>query len=275
MGQADRCSHLRQTYEKIAIEETDRRAALKIIVLIKEIIDPETVSCLQKELYGTIKGRYVMNPNDAFALEEALRLKDTYGGQVIVISLGREESEAMVRNALALGADRANLIISNSNDGISVSKILADNIRQEGRYDLILTSLVAVGENRGEIPGRISMLLGIPFVNQVNQIQINSKAITCERETETEIELVELSLPALAAVNARINTPRLPTVMNLLQVNKMSLQKFVLPYSFSANNENSAYQINASNRKRWIIEAPDSKAAVSFLIKAIVSEKVI
>lgn len=249
---------------------------MKILVLVKEVLDVESALVLHDE--NSVKGncaRYVINPYDELALEEALRLREKYKGEVIVISLGRAEAENSVRNALALGADRASLIICARRDAALVSKALAERIQQEREYDIVLSGWIATDDNKAEVPGRVSGILGIPFVNVVTKLDIFDKLAVCEREGDGVLERVEVPLPALIAVAKGINQPRLPTVMNILLAGKMPLQKITVPEISLPNEEAVSYKLAAKERKGIIVKSVNSDEAAAFLIKVMINEKVL
>ncbi|MCX7780117.1 MAG: electron transfer flavoprotein subunit beta [Negativicutes bacterium] len=231
---------------------------MKIQVLMKEILDQG--------------GRYSLNPYDRQALEEALRLKATHGGEVAIVTLGRAEAEDTVRSALALGADRASLIIANCREAAEVSRLLAEHIRLEAEYDLILAGAVAVDDCQSQVPGRLSVLLGRPLVNNVSRLEITGNIVLCERESAGRREKVAVPLPAIVAVGRPINKVRLPAVFNIIKANRMPLTITIAP-SHAQPEGNTSYELRLKKRRGVIVRPADEAEAVAFLIGALANEK--
>lgn len=190
---------------------------MDIVVCIKQVpstnevrLDPETNTILRDASHS------VINPFDAHAVEEGIRLKERYGGQVTVISMGIPGVEELLRDAVARGADRGILLSDRAfagADTLATSYTLAAGIRKAGRFDLILCGRMAVDGDTAQIGPELAEQLGVPHLTQVVEIgKISSGKAEVRRLTPGGDELVEITLPALLTLTREINTPRMPSL---------------------------------------------------------------
>lgn len=187
------------------------------IVCIKQVpntteikIDPVTNTLVREGVES------ILNPFDAYAIEEAVRLKEAHGGTVSAISMGPPQVENTLREAVSLGVD--NIILLSDRkfagaDTMATSLTLAAAIRKLGDYTLILTGQQAIDGDTAQVGPGIAAHLGLPqtcFVRKIVEIQ-GSKVIL-QRLMEDGVDTVEMKLPALISVVKEINTPRLPSL---------------------------------------------------------------
>jgi len=170
--------------------------------------------------------KYVMNPYDEYALEQALLLKDEAGeGTVTVVSLGPEDARDTLRSALAMGADEAVLLIADApSDGLVVARALAEAIR--GReYDLILFGKQAIDGDNMQVPAMVAEILGHPCATVVTALELDGSSGSARREVEGGHELVEFDLPAVIAAQKGLNKPRHPSVKGIMMAKKKPLEQ--------------------------------------------------
>jgi len=190
---------------------------MKIIVCIKQVpdtqdikIDPETNTLIREGVPS------IMNPLDAYALEEAIRIKEKGGGEVIVLSMGPSQAEDILREAIGMGADNAVLLTDvkfKGADTLATSYTLKKAIEKIGNYNLILCGKQAIDGDTAQVGPEIAELLGIPQVTYVRKIEeIDEKRAVIERMTEWGYQVIETFLPALFTVVKEINVPRLPSL---------------------------------------------------------------
>ncbi|MFH0896998.1 MAG: electron transfer flavoprotein subunit beta/FixA family protein [Candidatus Bathyarchaeota archaeon] len=201
---------------------------LKIIVCIKQV--PGTTEVQIDPKRGTLRREgieTVVNPLDMYAIEEGIRLKERFGGEVYATSMGPPQAENTLREALALGCDRAFLLTDRAfagADTLATSYTLACGIRQIGLYDLVLCGLKTTDGDTAQVGPALAEELGIPHVSYVRKIvDINSYRMTVERSIEDSYEEVETPLPCLLTVTKEINTPRLPSFRRKMDARKMSV----------------------------------------------------
>ncbi|GAF93074.1 unnamed protein product, partial [marine sediment metagenome] len=157
----------------------------------------------------------VINPFDLYALEEALRLKERYGGTVSVLSMGPPQVVDTLREALSLGADNA-VLLSDIDfagaDTLATSYALARGVKKIGSFDLIICGRQAVDGDTAHVGPSLAERLGVPHVSCVTKIcELTDGYMIVERMTDRGIEQIKLSLAALITVGKGINEPRYPS----------------------------------------------------------------
>ena len=170
--------------------------------------------------------KYVLNPYDEFALEEAIRLKEEAGeGSVTVITLGPEEAVETLRQALAMGADDAVLLKADgSPDGLAVARALAGEI--EGReFDLLFFGKQAIDDDNMQVPLMVAELLEIPCATVVVDVEVGDGAVRVRREVEGGHESVEMSLPAAIGAQKGLNEPRYASLKGIMAAKKKPLEE--------------------------------------------------
>ena len=190
---------------------------MRIIVCIKQV--PSTNEVHLDPVTGTIQrdGRQsVTNPYDTFSLEEAVRLKERYGGEIQVLSMGIPGVEALLRDAVSRGAD-AGLLMSDrafaGSDTLVTSYTLSLGVKQSGPFDLILCGKMAIDGDTAQIGPELAEHLGIPHVADVTSIlSAEDGTLTCERERGGARETIRVRLPALLTIQKDINMPRMPSI---------------------------------------------------------------
>src|SRR2546425_10719751 len=202
---------------------------MKIAVCIKRVPDSETrvkIAADGKTL-DEAGVKFVLNPYDEFALEEALRRKEqggSGGGEVVVFSLGPPAAQETIRTALALGADRGVLLQVDRipPDGWPVAQALAAALR-DGGYDLILFGKLAIDDYNHQVGPMVAELLGLPCVTAITHLDLADGRGTAEREVEGGIEAVEFPRPAVLTTDKGLNEPRYPALKGIMAAKKKPL----------------------------------------------------
>jgi electron transfer flavoprotein beta subunit len=203
---------------------------VKIVVCIKQVpdttevkINPETNTLIREGVAS------ISNPFDEFALEEALLTKEKYGGEVHVISMGPPQAVEVLKNALAVGADKVYLVSDRAfagADTLATAYTLAKTIESIGSFDLIICGKQAIDGDTAQVGPGIATRLGIPqltYVSKVKEINVEKKKIVVERMLEDGREVIESSLPALMTVVKDINEPRLPSLLGIKKAAKAQI----------------------------------------------------
>ncbi|ABB32492.1 electron transfer flavoprotein, beta subunit [Geobacter metallireducens GS-15] len=164
---------------------------------------------------------YSVNEWDNYAVEEAIRIKESSGGSVTVVTVGDGESEEVLRREMAMGADRGILLQDESfagTDGRGLATILKAEI-EKGKYDLILAGAQA-DAGAGEVGGMLAALLDFPYASLVNSIEIvDDKTLKVGREVDGgNIEMNRISLPCVLSIQTGINEPRYVGIRGIRQV---------------------------------------------------------
>ena len=190
---------------------------MKIIVCIKQV--PDTVEIKFNEDTGTLIREgvdSVINPFDLHAIEEALRLRERYGGTVTVLSMGPPQVIAALREAVSLGADQAVLLADPAlagADTLATSYALAKGVEKTGHFDLVICGRQAIDGDTAQVGPELAERLGVPHVSCVIRVHgVADGCIIAERMTEDGSARIKFSLPGLITVSKGINEPRFPSL---------------------------------------------------------------
>ena len=199
---------------------------MKIAVCLKRVPDTTTKIVIGGDGKSIDEAgiKFVPNPFDEYAVEEALALKEKAGaGETVVYSLGGDSSQETIRTALAMGIDRGVLLKSEgSADGLVVARALADAMEGEG-FDLILFGKLAVDDYNHQVGPMTAELLGLPCVTTVVHLEVADGVITAEREIEGGVEVSTCRLPAVLTCDKGLNEPRLPKLKGIMAAKKKPL----------------------------------------------------
>ncbi len=200
---------------------------MNIIVCIKQVPDTESqikIASDNKSIdLNNIK--WVINPYDEFAIEEALRIQKAHGGEVTVIGIGPKRVTESLRTALAMGCDKAILVEDEgfyNIDPIKVSKILAEVISHLNS-DIILLGQRAIDDDSGIVGSALSELLHIPQVSVVSKLEINNRDIIANRIIEGMVLVIKTTLPAIITTQKGLNEPRYASLPGIMKAKKKPL----------------------------------------------------
>lgn len=200
----------------------------RIIVLIKQVPDIEKVKFdVEAGRVDRSSAPAETNPFDLHALEAAVQLKEKFGGSVTVISMGPKQAESSLRDALARGADYAILLTDSrfaGADTIATSRALAAAVRKLGRFDLIICGEKTVDGDTGQVGPEVAELLDVPHVAYVSEIREITRDRIIVVSDMGDKYLYEVDLPALLTVTRELNTPRLPTLKDVLNARKKPIE---------------------------------------------------
>lgn len=159
-----------------------------------------------------------INESDNYALEAALLLKEKFGGSVTLISVGPVETDEVIRMGLAKGADRAIRITDPKftlSDGYATARIIAQSIK-DIKYDIILCGCLASDDGFGQIGPTLAEVLGISHAVYVTKLDVNGSIARINRELEGGLlEVLEINLPAVLAIQTGINEPRYASMIGI------------------------------------------------------------
>ncbi|WP_027086027.1 electron transfer flavoprotein subunit beta [Cohnella panacarvi] len=198
--------------------------AIDIAVLIKSVIaTDEPIRVVQGKVDGHSIKRTI-NPYDEFALEEALRIKETHGGTVTVLSLGGDETVEALRTGLAMGADEAVWIRSEAEglDEHAVSRLIAGAIESKA-YDLVFAGHLSIDNGTGQVAIRVAELLGWPHAGAVIACSVEGRVVRVTRDAEGDSESWELPIPALLTAQQGLNEPRYPALAGIMKAKRKPL----------------------------------------------------
>lgn len=202
---------------------------MKTIVLIKKTPDTESKIKLTADNKAIDTGdlKYIINPYDEFAIEEALQIKEKgNAGEVIIAMFGVDSDKELIVKALAMGADRGLLIKADgleNADSLTVAKILTAAIKTENP-DLVFCGKQAIDDDNMHVGTMVAELLQWPHVNVVNKVVVDGKKLTIEREIEGgKVECYSTQTPAVLGANKALNTPRYASLPGIMKAKKKPL----------------------------------------------------
>jgi len=187
---------------------------VKVIVCIKQV--PDTKGGVHFNPDGTLNRNAmlaIMNPDDKAGLEAALRLKDQYGAEVTVLSMGLPKAYDVLCEALAMGADKAILVtdrVLGGADTWATSNTIAAAIRKLD-YDIIITGRQAIDGDTAQVGPQIAEHLGLPLVSYTQNIQIEGDYVIAQRQFEDRYHVLKVKMPCLLTALAELNEPRYMT----------------------------------------------------------------
>lgn len=200
---------------------------MKIVVLLKQTPDTETKIKISGsgDSIDHSDTKYIINPYDEFAIEEALQVKEKSGGtpEVIIMSFGDDKARELIIKGLAMGGDRG-VLISNSGlesaDSLTIAKVLAAAVKAEGA-SLVLCGRQAIDDDNMHVGTMAAELLGWPHVNVVTKLTLSGETAQVEREVEGgKVEVYEVSLPAVFGAHKSLNIPRYASLPGIMKAKK-------------------------------------------------------
>ena len=187
---------------------------MKVVVCIKQV--PDTKGGVKFKPDGTLDRNAmlaIMNPDDKAGLEAALRLKDQYGAEVTVLTMGLPKADGVLREAMAMGADKGVLVtdrVLGGADTWATSTTIAGALRNLD-YDLIITGRQAIDGDTAQVGPQISEHLGIPVISYAEEIKIDGEFVEVKRQVEDRYHIVRAKMPCLVTALAELNEPRYMT----------------------------------------------------------------
>ena len=201
---------------------------MNIVACIKQVPNTDTKIRVKPDGSGIDETgiEWVMNPYDEFGVEEALRLKEKFGGEVTVVSLGPARSLETVRIALAMGADRGIFIndpVFDNADAYVTASTLAAAIRSIP-YDIIFCGQRAIDDDSGQVGGILAALLDIPQLTVATKVDVKGNSIKVVKPVEGAELLIESSLPCVVTAHKGLNEPRYASLPGIMKARKKPVE---------------------------------------------------
>lgn len=204
---------------------------MKILVAVKRVIDPYVKIRIKGDGTGVDKQniKMSMNPFDEIAMEQAIRLlEQNIATEIIAVSVGREASQETLRQALALGANRAILVNTEKEFcSLNIAKIL-HKIAIDEQPDLILMGKQAIDGDNNQTPQMLAALLDWPQATFVSSLRTKDRSLEVIREVDGGLETLEVKLPAVISVDLRLNEPRYASLPNIMKAKAKPLKVIAL-----------------------------------------------
>jgi electron transfer flavoprotein beta subunit len=201
---------------------------VNIVVCIKQVpgtteikIDPNTNTLVREGV------KSIVNPLDTYAVEEAVRLKERYGGKVTVITMGPPQAQEALKETIVVGADEAFLIGDRAfagSDTLATAYVLARAVSKIGQVDLVLSGKQTMDGDTGQVGPGMAERLGIPFIGYVSKVEeIKDGKIRLQRLVEDGHEVIESTLPAVISISKEANVPRLPSLRGMMKIKTIQI----------------------------------------------------
>lgn len=201
---------------------------MNIFVCLKQTPDTEaTIKVSDGKVQEDAVNKWIISPYDEYAIEEALQFKKQHGGSVTVFSLGPDRVVEALRQAYALGVDKTIHLKDEAfegNDSFATAKALAEAIKQEGEFDLLLAGIIGQDQDNGQTAIMLSELLDVPHIGIVTKLDIEDGKAKAEGEVEGGKGIFEASLPVMITTQQGLNEPRYPSLKGIMAAKKKKIE---------------------------------------------------
>jgi electron transfer flavoprotein beta subunit len=253
---------------------------MKIAVCVKAAIDEAELKTDRGGaplLAGAVTKTSTFDKN---AVEEAVKVKAAQGGEVTVFSLGLPEAKKVMKEALAMGADRGVHVVADPSSlgALATSFYLAEALRKAGPFDLIFCSEGSSDVYTGLVPPMLAERLGLPFLGYARRVEVAGGKVKAEQALEESVDTLEAETPAVISVVSEINEPRYPTLIQIMQAAKKPMEEIqpsqLPPFDPAADARVKGMAAQAMSRKRVLFEGPPGETAQK-LVEALAKEGVL
>ena len=208
---------------------------MKILVIVRQT--PDTEAKIQANASGngieTSDMKWILNPFDEFAVEEAVQIKEALGSELVILTVGPERSVEALRTALAMGGD-SSIHIRDENfgdmDSFALAKVIASKIKSMGDVDLIFAGKKWIDEESGQVAIQVAEELGIPQATLATRVAVDEGArkVKVQSEIEGGQRIVELAFPALITCERGLNEPRYASLPGIMKAKKKPLEEVLI-----------------------------------------------
>jgi electron transfer flavoprotein beta subunit len=242
---------------------------MKALVCVKRVIDYNVKPRVKADGTGVdlANVKMSMNPFDEIAVEEAIRLKEKgVVTEIVAVSVGPAKAQETLRTALAMGADRAILVVSEDEvEPLAVAKIVKA-IADEEAPGLIITGKQAIDDDANQVGQMVAALLGRPQGTFANEIAVEGDSVVVKREIDGGLETVKLALPAIITTDLRLNEPRYASLPNIMKAKSKPLaSKTPADYSVDTAPRLKTHKVTEPPVRSAGIKVPDVDALVAKL----------
>ena len=192
---------------------------MQVVVCVKQIPDPASPSSLDPETHNMVRpADQVLDDTDRYGLEVGLQIAEQTEGTVTIVSMGPTGSMQGIRQALAMGADKAVIIDDTAlegSDALTTAKVLSAAATREG-FDVVIAGVESTDGYSGVVPQMMSELLDVPALTFARKVELDGTSVKIERQTAGGFDIVQAALPAVLAVTAGVVEPRYPTFKGIM-----------------------------------------------------------
>jgi electron transfer flavoprotein beta subunit len=238
---------------------------MKIAVLVKSVPDTAATPDIGPDGNTILTDHLetVLNPYDEIAVEEAIRLKETLGAEVVAVSLGAEPARRALRSAFAMGADTGILVPPPAGEALTgrgAARCLAPVLR-ELAPDLVLAGKQAVDDDGAQVAERVAEILGYAHASAVTRLALQGERLHLDREIEGGTLVMELPLPALVTTEKGLNSPRYPTLPQVLKAKKKEIREMPAPASVAPGWQVESLALPKTERRRQLFQGTAEEQA--------------
>ncbi len=241
---------------------------MKILVPVKRVIDYNVKPRVKPDGSGIDLNnvKMSMNPFDEIAVEEALRLREKGAAtEVIAVSVGPEKAQETLRTALAMGADRAILVVAEDVEPLGVAKLLA-KIMEEEAPGLVILGKQAIDDDSNQTGQMLAALTGCPQGTFASAVEVSGDSVSVTREVDGGSETVSLKTPAIITTDLRLNEPRYASLPNIMKAkSKPMAMKTPTDYGVDVSPRLKTLKVNEPPVRSAGIKVPDVDTLVSKL----------
>ena len=242
---------------------------MKVLVPVKRVLDYNVKPRVKSDGTGVdlANVKMSMNPFDEIAVEEAIRLKEKGAAtEIIAVSIGEQKSQETLRTALAMGADRAILVIADFGiEPLAVAKLLKAIVDEE-QPGLVILGKQAIDDDANQTGQMLAALLGWSQGTFASKIEINGEQIAVTREVDGGLETVSLKMPAIVTTDLRLNEPRYATLPNIMKAKSKPLaQKTPADYGVDATPRLTTVKVVEPAKRQAGVKVADVDALVAKL----------
>ncbi|UVO54654.1 electron transfer flavoprotein subunit beta/FixA family protein [Sphingomonas sp. SUN039] len=242
---------------------------MKILVPVKRVIDYNVKPRVKADGTGVdlANVKMSMNPFDEIAVEEAIRLKEKgVATEIIAVSIGEQKSQETLRTALAMGADRAILIVSETEvEPLGVAKLLAKVVEEEAP-GLVILGKQAIDDDSNQVGQMLAALTGRPQGTFASAVVVDGDSVTVTREVDGGLETVKLATPAIVTTDLRLNEPRYASLPNIMKAkSKPMAQKTPADYGVDVAKRLTTLKVVEPPKRTAGIKVADVDALVAKL----------
>lgn len=198
---------------------------MKILVPVKRVIDYNVKPRVKADGTGVdlANVKMSMNPFDEIAVEEAIRLKEKGAAtEIVAVSVGPDKAQETLRTALAMGADRAILVVAEDVEPLGVAKILAKIVEEEAP-GLVILGKQAIDDDSNQVGQMLAALTGRPQGTFASKVEVSGDSVAVTREVDGGLETVSLKTPAIITTDLRLNEPRYASLPNIMKAKSKPL----------------------------------------------------
>ena len=201
---------------------------MKILVPLKRVPDPATTIRILADGSGiaTDNVKWVINPFDEIAIEEGLRIKERLkAGEVVLLTIGQSNWQEQLRTGLAMGADRAKLVVNDKPlDSLAIARVIAKIVSEE-QPELVILGKQAIDDDSNQVGQMLAEILGWPQATFASKLDLEGDKCTVVREVDGGLETIAFPLPAVITTDLRLNEPRYASLPGIMKARKKELKE--------------------------------------------------